>query len=94
MTGSELSWIPIVQGYCSAFVLDLGIVLAQEGKLRIREILKAAAVVSGREGWDEHARRGGKGGMVVVEGRDAEKKETSSQPSGRPEDKLTDADIR
>jgi hypothetical protein len=66
MTGSAVSWIPVVQGYFLVFVLDFGVVLAQEGKPRVRKILKVATVVYGREGWDEHAQRGGKGGMVVV----------------------------
>jgi len=59
-------------------------VLARERRLRIRKILKTAAVVSRRVRQEEHTRRGGKERMVVVGGRDAEKKKDAlSQPTDR-----------
>ena len=55
-----------------------------------KKILKTAAVVSRRVGREEHARRGGeKGGMVVVGEETEKKKDALSQPSGRVGDKLT-----
>ena len=64
--------------------------MARESKLRIRKILKAAAVVSCREGWGEHARRG------CAEGWWSSGEETGEGDIfwDSVEDKLTGAGIR
>jgi len=75
MTGSVVSWIPVAQGYCSGVRTRLGYSSGARERIKgAKKILKTAAVVSGREGWGQHARRGGERGIVVVGERDAEKK--------------------
>ena len=65
--------------------VSLGIRSGAREQIKDRKILEAAAVVSFREGWDEHAQRGANRRDGGRRGRDAEKEGSWSLPSLPPQ---------